>query len=170
MTCGFCQVARIIYGRRLQTDRLMLVRRGLLPGRHHLELTNTAILPDDTSMQASITTNSLPSLHKGSAPGCRKVYPHIMQNQHSILVSDVSKRDYHSHATAHAPPRISSVRVSVYLYLATSFLTASTYFFWASAALRSLNSAHLLYFAFPCKTDIRQLSVKLYFLSLFLFR
>jgi hypothetical protein len=40
--------------------------------------------------------------------------------------------------------------LSAYLYLATSFLTASTYFFCASSGLKSLNSAHLLYFALPC--------------------
>lgn len=39
----------------------------------------------------------------------------------------------------------------LYLYLATSFLTASTYFFWASSGLRSLTLAHSLYFALPCK-------------------
>ena len=34
-------------------------------------------------------------------------------------------------------------------FLAARSLTSWTYFFWASAALRSLYSAHLLYFALP---------------------
>lgn len=48
-------------------------------------------------------------------------------------------------------PRLAPCSLSyIYLYLATSFFTASTYLFWASAALRSLCSCHLLYLALPC--------------------
>jgi len=46
-----------------------------------------------------------------------------------------------------------------YLYWETNFLTASTYFFWASAALRSLYSAHFECFALPCERKISRPSL-----------
>jgi hypothetical protein len=42
--------------------------------------------------------------------------------------------------------------------LAARSLTSWTYFFWASAALRSLYSDHLLYFALPCEREDQPLS------------